>query len=223
MNNNTLTLTIRANVSALKAALRTAQDSVKSFANTVGSGASNKISGFFKKIIKDQESMTDTFKRVGDAGAKFIKGGVVASIAAVAASVPSAVRRVDTLKNSIRTFENMGISTVAARKAMDALEKSIRGLPTPLDDAVSGMTQLTSTYGSIELGQKMFTSLNNAILGFGGTNEMVKNAITQISQLPMDGPLDAATWNSLRNSGLTPVLVAMAKESGMSVSKMKEA
>src|SRR5690606_26176362 len=73
-----------------------------------------------------------------------------------------------------------------------------------------------------ERGQKVFSALNNAILGFGGTAAMVDNAITQLSQLPMDGPLDAQTWNSLRNSGLTPVLVAMGKEMGMSVSELKK-
>lgn len=155
-------------------------------------------------------------------------GGVVATVAQkgfamIAGSIDSAVKRVDTLNNSTRTFENMGIATTDSRKAMDALQKSIKGMPTPLDGAVRGMTALTATYGDIGKGQKVFSALNNAILGFGGSSAEVENAITQLSQLPMDGPLDAQTWNSLRNSGITPVLVAMAKDSGMSVSQMKEA
>lgn len=84
------------------------------------------------------------------------------------------------------------------------------------------MTALASTYGDINKGQKIFTALNNAILGFGGSTAEVDNAITQLSQLPMDGPLDAQTWNSLRNSGLTPVLVAISKDMGMSVNELKE-
>ena len=155
-------------------------------------------------------------------------GGLVATVAQkgfamISASIDGAVKRVDTLNNSTRTFENMGIATTDSKKAMDALQKSIKGLPTPLDGAVRGMTALTATYGNIEKGQKVFSALNNAILGFGGSSAEVENAITQLSQLPMDGPLDAETWNSLRDSGLTPVLVAMAKDSGMSVSQMKEA
>lgn len=155
-------------------------------------------------------------------------GGLVATVAQkgfalISSSIDSAVMRVDTLNNSTRTFENMGIATADSRKAMGALQKSIKGLPTPLDGAVRGMTALTATYGNIEQGQKVFSALNNAILGFGGSSAEVDNAITQLSQLPMDGPLDAQTWNSLRNSGLTPLLTAMAKDSGMSVSQMKEA
>lgn len=155
-------------------------------------------------------------------------GGVVATVAQkgfamISSSIDSAVKRVDTLNNSTRTFENMGIATTDSKKAMDALQKSIKGMPTSLDGAVRGMTALTATYGDIDKGQKVFSALNNAILGFGGSSAEVENAITQLSQLPMDGPLDAQTWNSLRNSGITPVLVAMAKDSGMSVAEMKEA
>ena len=137
-------------------------------------------------------------------------------------SISGAIRRVDTLNNSERTFANMGFNATQTKESITALDKSIRGLPTPLDQAIRGMTSLAATYGDVSLGQKMFTALNNAILGFGGTVDMVDNAILQISQMPMDGPLDAQTWNSLRNSGLTPVLVAMSKEFGISVSEMKK-
>lgn len=138
-------------------------------------------------------------------------------------SIGDAIKRVDTLNASAKTFEYMGFGADEAKRATDALNKSITGLPTPLDSAMRGMTGLAATYGDIELGQKVFSSLNNAILGFGGDANQVENAITQISQLPLDGPLDAQTWNSLRNSGLTPLLVAMSKDMGMSVSDMKEA
>lgn len=141
----------------------------------------------------------------------------------IKSSIDSAIKRVDTLNNANRTFENMGIKGATAAREVKTLTKNILGLPTPLDSAIRGMTALTATYGDISLGRKVFKALNDSILGFGGTAEMVDNAITQLSQLPMDGPLDAQTWNSLRNSGITPVLVAMAKDSGMSVSAMKKA
>lgn len=137
-------------------------------------------------------------------------------------SISGAIKRVDTLNNSERTFANMGFNAAQTKESISALDKSIRGLPTPLDSAIRGMTSLAATYGDVSLGQKVFSALNNAILGFGGSTEMVDNAILQLSQLPMDGPLDAQTWNSLRNSGLTPVLVAMGKDMGKSVSTLKE-
>lgn len=165
-------------------------------------------------------------------GRSSVIAGAVAGVAAAAASkaiglvsnsIGAAIKRVDTLRASGKTFEYMGFTAAEAKQATDDLEKSIRGLPTPLDSAMRGMTGLAATYGDVRLGQKVFTSLNNAILGFGGSADMVENAIQQLSQLPLDGPLDAQTWNSLRNSGLTPVLVAMSKDFGMSVGDMKKA
>lgn len=158
--------------------------------------------------------------------------GAVAGVAAAAASkamtiignsIGSAIKRVDTLNASAKTFEYMGFGAEEAEKATERLNKSITGLPTPLDSAMRGMSGLAATYGDITKGERVFSSLNNAILGFGGDANMVENAVTQLSQLPLDGPLDAQTWNSLRNSGLTPLLVAMSKDMGMSVSDMKEA
>ncbi len=139
----------------------------------------------------------------------------------IANSIGDAVRRVDTLKAAQRTFAFMGFRAKDASEATKKLTDSILGLPTPLDSAMRGMTMLAATYQDVKLGQKVFSSLNNAILGFGGTADMVNNAILQLSQVPLDGPLDAQTWNSLRNSGLTPVLVAMSKGMGKSMGQMK--
>lgn len=169
----------------------------------------------------------DNFSKMGTLAFGAVAGAAAAlankGINAITSSVDGAIKRVDTLNNSARTFENMGIKVDDAKRAMKALEVSITGLPTPLDSAVRGMTALTATYGDIDKGQKVFSALNNAVLGFGGSTEMVDNAILQLSQRPMDGPLDAQTWNSLLQSGLTPVINAMAKDMGKSVGELKEA
>lgn len=150
------------------------------------------------------------------------QAGVTKAMNLVTQSIGSAIKRVDTLNAAQKTFQYMGFAADDAAAATKAVTKSILGLPTPLDSAVRGMTSLAATYQDVKLGQKVFSALNDAILGFGGSAEMVDNAIQQISQLPLDGPLDAQTWNSLRNSGLTPVLVAMGKDMGKSVSQLKQ-
>lgn len=188
----------------------------KNFTSSM-SMADKSMNSLSQSANKTKTSVLDIAKGIG--AFKLIDAG----ISLVKNSVSSAISRVDTLNNSVRTFENMGFGKGETSKAMNELKKSIQGLPTPLDSAVKGMTALSATYGDVNLGQKIFSSLNNAILGFGGSAAEVDNAVMQLSQLPMDGPLDAQTWNSLRNSGLTPVLSAMSKESGMSMSAMKEA
>ena len=54
MNNSTLTLTIRANVSALQSALKTAQASVKNFSSNVG-----------KKLVGNAANLKDSFSQAG--------------------------------------------------------------------------------------------------------------------------------------------------------------
>lgn len=162
------------------------------------------------------------FSKVAKVGLAAVAAAAVTAGVAITRNIGNAVRRVDTLNNANRTFENMGFQTQQVDQAMEDLVESVTGLPTPLDSAVRGMQSLSATYGDVGQGQRVFTALNNAILGFGGTAAEVDNAIQQISQLPMDGPLDAQTWNSLRNSGLTPVLVAMSKEMGLSINEMKK-
>lgn len=54
MNNSTLTLTIRANVSALQSALKTAQASVKNFSSNVG-----------KKLVGNAANLKDAFSQAG--------------------------------------------------------------------------------------------------------------------------------------------------------------
>lgn len=163
----------------------------------------------------------DGFNRLAKGGLVAVAAGVAAIGAAVALNMGSAIKRFDTLNNSARTFKNIGFAEGDVTNSMNALEDAITGLPTSLDAAVRGMTSLASTYNSISIGEQVFTSLNNAILGFGGTADEVNNAVQQLSQLPMNGPLDAQTWLSLRNSGLTPVLVAMSRDMGISIDEMK--
>lgn len=176
-------------------------------------------------IEKNNEKSNTSFGKMGvivGAVSGVVSSVFTRAIDTISSSVEGAVKRVDTLNNATRTFQNLGFSATDTASAMKALNQSIYGLPTSLDDGVRGMTALAATYGDIGKGQKVFSALNDAILGFGGSADSVNNAILQLSQVPLDGPLDAQTWNSLRNSGLTPVLVAMSKDMKVSVSKLKE-
>jgi tape measure domain-containing protein len=149
------------------------------------------------------------------------QAGVTKAMSLVTNSISSAIGRVDTLNAAAKTFQYMGFTAGDSSKAVKDVTASIQGLPTPLDGAIRGMSALAATYGNVGLGQKVFTALNDGILGMGGSADMVSGAVMQLSQLPLDGPLDAQTWNSLRNSGLTPVMVAMGKDMGKSVSQLK--
>lgn len=143
--------------------------------------------------------------------------------AAISKNMDTAIKRVDTLANSNVVFEALGYSAESTAQTMDTLGTYLDGLPTSMTDAVAGVQSLSASFGGIEKGTEAFIDMNNAGLAFGATSDQIANAITQLGQLSMDGPLDAQTWNSLRNSGFGPVFAAMAKEANMTVGDLKEA
>lgn len=141
---------------------------------------------------------------------------------AVSSNVDSAIKRIDTLANSSRAFQNMGFDADKTAKAMKNISKAIEGLPTALDDSVSNVQLLAASTGDLDLSVDVYKALNDAILGFGGDANMANNAIVQLSQSFSNGKIDAQTWNSMINSGLGPTLNALAKQMGKTTGELKD-
>lgn len=144
------------------------------------------------------------------------------AIGAVTNNLDGAIKRIDTLANSTRAFENMGFSADHTAKAMKNISKAIDGLPTALNDSVSNVQLLAASTGDLDLSVDVYKALNDAILGFGGDANMANNAIVQLSQSFSNGKIDAQTWNSMINSGLGPTLNALAKTMGKTTGELKE-
>lgn len=154
------------------------------------------------------------------AGALIAKG--ISKIASmISSNLDNAIARVDTLNNSQKVFTAMGYSAEATSKSMEELNTYLDGLPTSMTTAVKSVQSLSASFGGIEKGTQAFKDMNNAGLAFGATSAMIDNAITQLGQLSLDGPLDGATWRSLQNSGFAPVFTKMAEMSGTTISELK--
>lgn len=180
-------------------------------------------------LSKTQSDIENSGKKSGTAwgdawtvaAGNLISRGISKIASVISSNMDNAIKRVDTLNNSQKVFTAMGYATDSVSKSMGTLNTYLDGLPTSMTNAVQGVQLLSASFGGIERGTEIFIDMNNAGLAFGATSAQISSAIMQLGQLPLDGPLDAQTWNSLRNSGFSPVFAAMAKEAGISVGELK--
>lgn len=202
------------------------------------SGASSSIGGSLSKIGTTVSNMGKTVSNAGQyvqdfssnmlnwgksgATGKAAVAGIASVTALLAGSIPSAIKRLDTLNNSSKVFANMGFSAKDTSKAMTYLQDGIKGLPTPLNEAVTGLQMISSATNNVQVGAQVFTAINHAVLGFGGSTEQVSNATIQLSQAFSNGKIDAQTWISMMQSQMGPTLNAMAKQMGISTGELKE-
>lgn len=169
-----------------------------------------------------RETFSGAFSRVVSTAKGLFATGLGGAIALLGSQVNSAFSRIDTLNNAPKMFSAMGYAVGDVSTVMSGLNTYLDGLPTSLDSAVRSTQELAASFGGVKQGERIFRAMNNAGLAFNATTDQVQNAITQLSQLSLDGPLDAETWNSLRDSGFSPVFAAMAKEAGVTVGALRD-
>lgn len=153
------------------------------------------------------------------AGVQAIAGAIKDLIADM---IGQATEQMDSVIRTKVALKQMGYSEGVVAKNLDKLRKNAKKTAADFGDLADGFLSLTASWKDIDLTARATQALSDAILAMGGTPEMVANAITQIGQVDLDGPLDGETWRSLRNSGLIPVLGTIAEMNGMSLAEYKK-
>lgn len=173
--------------------------------------------GIFDRASKSSGSLVKSM-----AGGVVVGGLVNKGIGLIKDNLGGAIDRVDTLNNSSRAFQNMGFSAQKTSAAIKQLDQAVTGLPTPIDVALRNTQLLAASTGDIGKSTQIFKAMNDGILGFGGSTAQVDNAVVQLSQAFSNGKVDAQTWNSMIQSGMGPVLTAVAKKMGMTTGQLKD-
>jgi tape measure domain-containing protein len=161
-------------------------------------GVKGKLSELEGAGGKASQGLFDGLERVGKVGATALKVGVVGAIAAITASIPGAVKRIDTLNNAPKILRNLGYAANDSEAAMKKLDLGIRGLPTSLDEATSSLVAIASASGrSIDEATDLTLAFNNMALAGGKGPAEAQRAFVQFTQAVGRGKMGMQEFNTL--------------------------
>ncbi len=129
--------------------------------------------------------------------------------------------RYDTMKKYPKIMAAFGYSNEEAQKSIDALDKSVRGLPTGLDEMVDLAQRFTATTGDIDKGTKLAIAANNAFLASMSTDTQKYQGMMQLQDVLGGKDMNSREWNSLVSS-MTPAIVKMGESLGYTNKNMDE-
>ena len=108
-------------------------------------------------------------------------------------SIGSAVARVDTLKAFPKVLKSMGVGSDEARAATNKLSKSLKGLPTPLQDGATGVQQFIAAGLPASKATDAYLAMNNALLATGGNAQDTGIVMESLTRALSGGTTQATT------------------------------
>lgn len=142
-------------------------------------------------------------------------GAGFSAINKVTEGLSSGFSRYDTMKKYPRMMEQLGYDSESAQKSIDKLDKSVRGLPTGLDEMVDLSQRFTMTTGDMEKGTKLAIATNNAFLASMSTDTQRYQGMMQLQDVINGKDMNAREWMSLAAS-MGPAIRIMGQELGKS-------
>lgn len=117
---------------------------------------------------------------------------------AVANSMGSAIKRLDTLNNFPKVMKNLGFSVQDSSASLTKLGKAIDGLPTSLDSIAHSTQVLAPLTSGLDEATNLSIALNNAMLASGKGAFEASRALTQYTQMFAKGKPDMQSWRIMQ-------------------------
>lgn len=170
----------------------------------------NQLEGSFGKLTK---SIT-----MGNLAAK----GISTAMQIVSQNMDKAINRIDTMNNFPKVMENFGVSTDEANKSIKRIDKSVKGLPTSLDQAVAGVQDLFMVTKDLKESEKLFKAVNDSAMVFAnGSTEAVDRFIYGYKQALSAGKVSAQDFNQM-NEAIPGLMSKVAEAMGISFKELKD-
>jgi tape measure domain-containing protein len=172
--------------------------------------------GDTKGLSSSMGGLTKSFA-LGTLAAK----GISKALQVISSNIGDAVKRVDTLNNFPKVMKAFGVSTKEAQASIKRIDKSIRGLPTSLDTAVSGVRDFFMVTKNLKQAEAMFKAVNDSALIFAnGSQEAVQRFTYAYKQSLAAGKVDAQNFRQM-NEAIPGVMDKVAQSMGMSMQQLK--
>lgn len=199
----------------LKQGLRDGTREAKTFSQTFNSISSKvaHIGSAMQSFGNALTTLTSPFSRITNG---ILMGVGFKAVDSFTEGFEKGFSRYDTMKKFPKIMASFGFGEAEADASIKALDKSVRGLPTGLDEMVDLTQRFTATVGDLDKGTKLAIATNNAFLASMSTDTQRYQGMMQLQDVLGGKDMNAREWNSLVSS-MTPAIVKMGeamKESG---------
>lgn len=205
--------------------VRELQIALKQFSQLSFGQMFSKISSSVAHLGSAMQSAGNALTRLTNPFANFTRGIVMGAgyraLNKFTEGLNNGFNRYDTMKKYPKIMAAFGYSNEEASKSIDALDKSVRGLPTGLDEMVDLAQRFTATTGDLDKGTKLAIATNNAFLASMSTDTQRYQGMMQLQDVLGGKDMTAREWNSLVSS-MTPAIVKMGESLGYTSKNMGE-
>ena len=183
------------------------------------------------KFVGDASSLDSTTKNVTGGMKGMTKSMLIANLGAkvisagfnmIRSNAGNAIKRLDTFNGYPKVLKNFGVSAKEASASINRIDKSVRGLPTSLDQAVGGVQNLFMVTKDLPEAERMFKAINDSAMVFAnGSTEAVDRFSYAFKQAMSSGKVSAQDFNQM-NEAIPGLMDKVAESMGMSFASLKQ-